>query len=131
MVINVFGDPAPQGSKTIMRGRLVEASSKKLVPWRKAVQTAALAYLAETGHRPFKEAVKLKVIFYVQRPKSVKRQFPTVPADLDKLVRAVGDALTYGEVWGDDSQVIHLDCKKFYADTRAPGAEIEIHSITN
>jgi len=43
----VFGRPAPQGSKTIMRGRLVE-SSKYLPAWRKAIAEAATEAQAES-----------------------------------------------------------------------------------
>lgn len=128
--LTVFGDPAPQGSKRIFKGRLVEASSEKLKRWRKAVTEACLAHMEETGWRPFTGPVQLRITFYMARPKTVKRDLPIVPPDLDKLVRGVGDALTYGEAWGDDSQVVSLNVEKVYADDRAPGAEIEIHSVT-
>ena len=60
----VFGDPAPQGSKTIMRGRLVE-SSKKLPAWRKAVTEAA-----EQVDFYTEDAVDVLIIFYMPKPKS-------------------------------------------------------------
>lgn len=128
--LEVFGDPAPQGSKRIFKGRLVEASSEKLKRWRKNVTDAALAHMEATGWRPFTGPVQLRITFYMPRGKTVKRELPIVPPDLDKLVRGVGDALTYGEVWGDDSQVVSLQVEKIYADDRPPGAEIEIHSVT-
>jgi Holliday junction resolvase RusA-like endonuclease len=86
--------------------------------------------MEETGWRPFTGPVQLRVTFYMHRGKTVKREMPSVPPDLDKLVRGVGDALTYGEAWGDDSQVVSMVVEKVYADDRAPGAEIEIHSVT-
>ena len=86
IILDVYGLPTPQGSKKLIHGRIIEASSAKLQKWRKEVQ--------------------------------------------DKRVRGVGDALTYGEVWGDDSQVVSMVCHKRYADDREPGAEIEIHSVT-
>jgi crossover junction endodeoxyribonuclease RusA len=128
--LTVYGDPAPQGSKRIFKGRLVEASSEKLKRWRKSVTDTCLAHMEETGWRPFMGPVQLRITFYMHRGKTVKREMPIVPPDLDKLVRGVGDALTYGEAWGDDSQVVSLVVEKVYADDRPPGAEIEIHSVT-
>lgn len=130
IAIEVFGLPAPQGSKRIIHGRLVEASSAKLNKWRKEITSVASTYLHTNGWEPFEGPVQLRITFYLPRPKTVKRDLPTVPPDLDKLIRAVGDGLTDAQVWGDDSQVVSLVCEKVYADDREPGAEIEIHSVT-
>jgi len=46
----------------------------------------------------------------------------TRPSDLDKLVRAVLDALT-GIVWKDDAQVVALKATKVQGVT--PGVEVE------
>jgi Holliday junction resolvase RusA-like endonuclease len=77
--------------------------------------------------------VRLEVNFYVTRPKTVtmvKRPLPIVPPDLDKLVRGVGDGIGQSEViWGDDSQIVEILARKFYADDRAPGAEIKITEL--
>lgn len=42
----VAGVPAPQGSKVLMRGRMIE-SSKKLKPWREAVRQAAAEHVLD------------------------------------------------------------------------------------
>jgi len=130
IAIEVFGLPAPQGSKRVIHGRLVEASSAKLNKWRKEITSVATTYLHENGWKPFEGPVQLRITFYLPRPKTVKRDLPTVPPDLDKLIRGVGDGLTDAQVWGDDSQVVSLICEKVYADEREPGAEIEIHCVT-
>ena len=66
----------------------------------------------------------------MERPKTVKqakRPLPIVPPDLDKLVRGVGDGIGQSEmIWGDDSQVVELVARKFYADEREQGADIRI-----
>jgi Holliday junction resolvase RusA-like endonuclease len=58
-----------------------------------------------------------------------------VPPDLDKLLRALLDGIGQGHdtgkvgdglIWGDDSQVVEIIAKKFYADDRLPGADIRI-----
>jgi crossover junction endodeoxyribonuclease RusA len=112
VTFRVYGVPVPQGSKNVYRGRLVEAQGKKLKDWRAEVKRVAEeTYQGEliTG------AVELQVTFYVTLPKTVKREFPTVPADLDKLIRGVGDALS-GSIYNDDSQIISISAHKRYGD---------------
>lgn len=59
-----------------------------------------------------------------------KRPLPIVPPDLDKLARGLLDGIGQSEViWGDDSQVINLIARKFYADDRKPGAEVKITAL--
>lgn len=124
--LEVYGDPAPQGSKKVVRGRLIEAS-KKLKPWRKAIELACQPYANENIYLG---PVRLEVDFFLPRPPSIKmtkRPFPIVPPDLDKLVRAVGDGIGQsGFIWGDDSQVVDIFTRKFYADDRPSGATIRI-----
>jgi len=135
----VLGLPAPQGSKTIYRGRLVESSAKRLNPWRKAIASAVEESLPES-HIPILGPVRVEIDFYLPRPPSIKqgkRAFPIVPPDVDKLARAVNDGLNQGpdgkanngRLWGDDSQVVELLACKFYADDREPGADIRIFPL--
>ena len=69
----------------------------------------------------------------MERPKSVRqkdRALPIVAPDLDKLVRAVGDGVGQsGFIWGDDSQIVEIVARKFYADDRPTGAIIRISQI--
>ena len=59
-----------------------------------------------------------------------QRPLPIVPPDLDKLARGLLDGIGQSEViWGDDSQVINLIARKFYADDRQPGAEVKITAL--
>lgn len=66
----------------------------------------------------------------MERPKSVKvsdRPLPIVAPDLDKLVRGVGDGIGQsGRIWGDDSQIVEIQARKFYADDRETGAIIRV-----
>lgn len=126
ITLEVFGDPAPQGSKKVVRGRLIEAS-KKLKPWRAAIEKACQPYAQDNIYLG---PVRLEVDFFLPRPPSIKmtkRPLPIVPPDLDKLLRAVGDGIGQsGFIWGDDSQVVEIFARKFYADDREPGAVINI-----
>jgi Holliday junction resolvase RusA-like endonuclease len=127
ITLEVLGDPAPQGSKRVFNGRVVEAAGQKLKVWRKAIAAACDDYKTENI---ILGPVRLEVDFYLARPKSVsitKRSRPIVPPDLDKLIRAVGDGIGQSEViWGDDSQIVEMYGSKSYADDRDPGATIRI-----
>jgi Holliday junction resolvase RusA-like endonuclease len=78
------------------------------------------------GAKPVEGAVGVEVTFRVRRPKTVKRDFPTVAPDLDKYVRGLLDALT-GICYLDDSQVIDIIAKKVYSDQA--GADIKCYLI--
>jgi crossover junction endodeoxyribonuclease RusA len=127
--LEIFGDPAPQGSKKLIRGRIIEASSVKLKAWRKEIANACVAYKGEQNIF-FLGPVTVEVTFWMPRPVSVKpekRPHPIVPPDLDKLARGLLDGIGQSEViWGDDSQVINLIAKKRYADQRDSGATVVI-----
>ena len=130
--LDIFGNPAPQGSKRIIKGRLIEASSEKLRKWRKAI--AAECVTAREKHEAFFTGpVRVEVTFFLPRPASVKpekRQWPIVPPDLDKLCRGLLDGIGQSEViWGDDSQVVCWIAGKHYADGREPGAIVNITGL--
>lgn len=121
----VNGLPAPQGSKRhIGNGRMIEAS-KKVGPWRAAVLEA----VAPLSFEPFSGSVGIEIVFWLEKPKSVKRDLPTVPPDLDKLVRGLFDALTIAHVWTDDAIVIEVKSWKFYADQELPGASVRVYQF--
>lgn len=127
MFIDVVGIPAPQGSKkSIGNNRFVE-TSKKLPAWRKAVKEAALKVL-ETEQK-IEGPVWLELDFFVPRPKTIskeQRPWPITPPDSSKLLRAVEDSLTDAGVWVDDSYVVDVHVREFYADRREPGCAIRV-----
>ena len=110
-----------------------EQSGKTLKPWREAIKEAALIARGESD--TIEGPVMLHVDFYVPRPASVphkKRPLPTVAPDLDKMVRAVGDALKQAGMYKDDSQIVALKATKHYASEKvefSPGAWIVISQI--
>ncbi|MCV7424379.1 RusA family crossover junction endodeoxyribonuclease [Mycobacterium yunnanensis] len=108
VVFFVPGAPAPQGSKRhVGRGILVE-SSKAVGPWRERVALAA--HNAMAGRPLIDGAVTVELNFVLPRPKSTpKTKTPAAVKrpDLDKLERAILDAIT-GVIITDDSQVVSL-----------------------
>jgi len=131
LYFTAFGDPAPQGSKNVYNGRLVEAS-KKLKPWRAAVADAVFrAFMATGDERQFTEPVEVRAVFYLPRPRTVKRELPSVPPDLDKLQRSLGDALSIdAKVLQDDSLIVRWEASKVYAERpEDTGVRVAIRTI--
>jgi crossover junction endodeoxyribonuclease RusA len=128
LTIDVSGDPASQGSHSVINGRIVQVNSTKHKRWRNAVVFAALDLIDEDWV-PIDEPVELSVIFYLPRPKTATREFPAVMPDLDKLIRAVGDSLTTAGIISDDSRIIAIHAKKLYADARGVGAVIRVNTL--
>jgi Holliday junction resolvase RusA-like endonuclease len=130
----VFGyEPRPQGSKKYVGSRrtaagnnipLIIEASPGLPVWRKAVSDAVVQAMHDSGDlSKFDGAVKVEAVFYVTRKKTVTRDLPTVPPDVDKLSRALLDSLK--PVWRDDSQVVRLEVSKVYA-TKEAGVAVTI-----
>lgn len=105
------GIPRPQGSKRILRGRMVE-SSRGHAEWRRTVAMAALAARQDRGGEwPVDRPVRVSVDFLVPGR-------PDARPDIDKLSRSILDALTEACVIRDDSQVIELFALKEQARRR-------------
>lgn len=128
MTIIVPGIAAPQGSKkNLGNGRMVE-SCKRLKAWRKAITIAAIE--AQGSKPSIAGPVNIGIVFFLRRPKRAKfRNYPATRPDLDKLVRAVFDALTQARVWFDDGQVCILGTSKVWAGERGPRVEISVAEV--
>jgi crossover junction endodeoxyribonuclease RusA len=130
IAFTVIGLPVPQGSKKVVPTRAgpraIESNEKKIRPWRATLSAAAAEAMG--GRTLLTGPVQLKVEFVFPRPKghfgtgrnagSVKHSAPTYVStkpDLDKLVRAIGDALS-GVVVRDDSQIAHVNVWKVYGE---------------
>lgn len=136
----VAGTPKPQGSKrgfvhpSTRRVILTEAAGAALKDWRHDVKLTAMSRMSGKEMIVAPTALRMVVEFVLPRPVSMAKNKPTPLAvkkpDTDKLLRAIGDALT-GVVYADDSQIISL-----YADKRTaelgeqPGARITVQTLT-
>lgn len=120
--LTIVGTPVPQGSKVaqpIYRGskkkgtrqftgkvRLAEQLEETLDPWRDAVTLQARRQYRRPA--PLGVPVSLGLVFAFKRPKTICRPYPSVArgaGDLDKLTRAVKDALKAAGVYVDDALV--------------------------
>lgn len=116
LALRVYGVPRPQGSKRYVgNGRFVEASDVK--PWRQAIAKAVFdEFVATSDSDTFTEPVVIEAVFFLPKPKTVKRVWPSVAPDLDKLCRAVGDGLSVdSNALDDDSLIVRWDAAKVYA----------------
>lgn len=130
----VEGAPVPQGSKNayVRGGRavLVDANPR-LKAWRVAVRAAAEAAVEEAGWETLDEPCCVRLGFTMPSPKRPRWGVPAVKPDLDKLTRAVFDALTDAGVWRDDSRVVSMEVAKKYEDGEGevPGVWVEVQSL--
>lgn len=130
--LRVPGLPVPQGSKrvvpTAQGHRLVEGNEKTLKPWR---STIALEAADAFDGQPTRAAVRVTLAFSFPRPsahygtgrnadllKASAPAYKTTKPDIDKLTRAVLDALT-GVAFVDDSQVAELVAVKRFGPASA------------
>lgn len=128
----VPGRPAPQGSKSYKGHRggkpiLIE-SSKAVGPWREQIAWMARSRGGMLPPGP----VRAELVFVMPRPKQTPKRTPPAikrNGDLDKLVRAVFDAIT--DVWiHDDAHITHLGAHKRIAELgEQSGVNITINLI--
>jgi Holliday junction resolvase RusA-like endonuclease len=111
---------------------LVHSDSPALLEWRRRIVAAARG-AGEADRLGRGEAASVRMQFRVARPPSVparKRRHPVVPPDLDKLVRAVMDALTEAGVWADDAQVCSIRASMRYAgEGEQPGVLVDVRRL--
>ena len=122
----VPGKPVQQGSMRIYNNRIVHTSANELKAWRELVGWKAKE--ARVEFVPEHQPVKIELTFVFARPKSVKREYPTVFPDLDKLIRSILDGLT-GIAYLDDAQVVAIHTEKIYGET--PGVKISVGYLTD
>ena len=146
---DVFGMPAPQGSKKFVgtnkagRGILVE-SSKKVKPWRQDVKAAASTVAALLCARtdlggvavPIDGPLWVSMVFTMPKPASRpkrKRSYPDTKPDLSKLARSTEDALVDAGLIRDDSRIVeYVRLAKVFPNEdpqalRSPGVSITIY----
>lgn len=136
--LSIVGIPQPKGSMQVLPRRkfpffvrsfkdlltsviVTSDNPHPLKAWEKAVREAA--EMAAIGRAPFEGPIELTAVFSFERPKSVKREFPSVRPDGSKLLRGIEDPLS-GLIYIDDAQIVASHVYKRYATV--PGVEITI-----
>ena len=127
-----YGNPRPQGSKRhVGNNRFIEASAG-LKDWREAVARSIFERQAETSFVRFEEPVIVTAVFLMAKPASVKRLWPSVAPDLDKLQRGLGDAMSINsELLADDSLIVEWRATKLYAPAHEAGVLVTVVPATD
>lgn len=145
ITFSVRGNPVTKGSmrpwhKWRADGRCLVTMSEehgaRLKEWRALAATQAKRAMRDL--MPFGGPVRVEMTFTFERPKTHKtleRDIPWVAVrgrnDIEKLVRAMHDAMTDAAVWGDDAQVSVLSAEKRYCDgLERPGVVVTVEALT-
>jgi crossover junction endodeoxyribonuclease RusA len=132
----VSGTPRAQGSKRHVGHGVMVEMSKDLGPWRQAIAAEAKQHKGETA---FAVPVQVQFVFWFKRPQhhlrtgkyagQVKLSAPkwqSSAPDVDKLCRAVGDALAMSGLLLDDRLIARIQAEKRYGD---PGVLIRVEEL--
>lgn len=126
----VEGKPQPKGSMRgfVHKGRAVLTTANKgLKPWTTRVvkELKKSIWLDE----PYPYAVRVSIYASFVPPKSRSSDEPMIQKpDIDKVARAVLDAIVEAGVICDDKQVVFLMVSKRYSETGTESTEICVRS---
>jgi crossover junction endodeoxyribonuclease RusA len=133
-IFEVRGIPIPQGTARafVAGGRAYLATdanrtNSPIGSWRSAIRDTAQRVM---GEQPLIAGpVEVTATFAMPRPASLPKRVtqPDAKPDLDKLARALLDAMT-GVVIRDDAQVVGLQLRKRY-DSDQPGVSVHVREI--
>jgi Holliday junction resolvase RusA-like endonuclease len=129
----VIGTPVPQGDLTCRGGKgkhkLYHSNDKTLKPWRDLITAAALRWIDQTA--PEGQPLEVMLTWSLKRPndhygtgrnadrlKDSAPIYPTTRPDVDKLTRAVLDAVKQSGRIHDDALATDAYVRKRYAGTR-------------
>jgi len=125
LIFTVYGTPVPQGSMKAFippgfSRPIITSDNEKLKPWRNEVAGCALVEMKRNKFERCGRRVPIviEVTFFFHPTKDRRMVHKTTKPDIDKLLRAMLDALT-GIVFEDDAQV--TDCilrKRFDSPAR-------------
>lgn len=151
ITIDVRGIPHPQGSMrthALPNGKIAVRYPPAVWDWRRQVQAAVSNHMVndvgELTTHPIPGPVEVHMGFDLPRPanhylpvnskrsvpqlKLLAPLWPSHKPDLDKLTRAVLDAVTDAGLWADDAQVVSLRAAKRYV-TNQPGVRIRVREM--
>lgn len=89
----------------------------------------ALVFFLRSKYKnePLAGPLSVKAFFFIERPKTVKRLYPTSRPDGDNYLKALLDA--GNEIlWKDDSQIIDMRAIKLYASSE-PGIRLQVTQL--
>lgn len=139
LTFRVDGIPVQQGSKRhVGNGVMIEAA-KGLKSWRQEAISAAICAKSESGMMfPLDGPVACAVTFTFPMPASRPKWMrdaawmpKTTAPDLDKLTRAIGDALEQSKVVSGDARIWRWTVEKIESWERIPGVTVVVTDNSN
>lgn len=135
----VAGVPITQGSMRAVpagagHSRVIHSNGSKIDIWRRSIVDAVHRQLGEEIEL-LEGPLRLSAAFRLPPPASLPKRRRTWPTgarsgDLDKLLRALGDAIT-GVLIDDDSRIVDARVTKDWAGPGAqPGVVFTIEEVT-
>lgn len=123
-MLKIFIDVVPKPKARPRFGNGHAYSSPEMRNYERSVYTE---FLAKRGlYKRLENSIKVNLVFYIVRPKGIKRPYPSVRPDLDNYVKAVLDALNE-LAWRDDGQIVELVTRKEYREK--PGIDLIIEEL--
>jgi Holliday junction resolvase RusA-like endonuclease len=119
IVFNFPIDPVAKGRPRFAKGRTY--TPKKTKDFEAHVKALARE---QYKNGPIRGALKMTVVFTIKRPKTVKREHPTVKPDTSNMVKSLEDALNK-IAYEDDSQIVSFCAAKRYGESGSIYVEIE------
>lgn len=128
----VYGEPVGKQRPRVVKnrnGKIVAYTPSKTKVYEQTVRAAFLKELEKNESEiDLAAAKKLSIYFWLKRPKSSKRKYPTVKPDIDNLIKSVLDALN-GIAYRDDAQIIDISASKTYHDKNFSLVAVTIEDI--
>lgn len=113
MILTFNLDPVAKGRPRfrVFNGIPIAYTPKATRDFEDALKVIAKTQLPK-GFKPYTEPLSVKLWVYIAKPKSVKRQLPSVKPDLDNYIKIL-DAFN-GLLWTDDSLIVEIYARKLY-----------------
>ena len=152
--VAVYGDPITQGSmRKSKTGNIVHDKAEELTRWRQQIEDAFCEKYGTPTWQPINAAVRVEVIITVTARRALPPNTPVfadTKPDVDKLARAVGDALApspsskikagsragqkHFRLLAEDGRIVSWGAQKTYpwgnhthrAALRVPGVQVRV-----
>ena len=133
MKFTLDGDPVAHRFEIVEKGEHSSLKkTKKYAAWREDLGWQVLNIKNRLGLVQFKKGTPLGIslTFRFTRPKSVKRKYPTVPPDLNNIIKPIEDACK-GILIHDDKDIVEYGrTRKLYCEPgEPPGITVTLWEI--
>ena len=127
------GDPLAHRYEIVKRGKYASlAKTPEYAAWREDLGWQVLSIKNRLRLVQFEKGTPLGIAFTFRflRPKSVKRKYPTVPPDLNNIIKPIEDAMK-GILIHDDKDIVEYGrTRKLYcASGEPPGITVTLWEV--